>query len=238
MKNEISKRKEKIATRIYNTLQIYKGKACLTGFYNGDIIYQNSPSRRIEIYGFRAADNFFKKSLLKRGFTQNDLRGPVVTLIEKEFNNPQWPDGKFIREPILRYYNIGGKGKVFGSNGSDIDDEKFQPANLNERHIGALEAIIKLSQIPYKISENFENYDEFKETLGDRFDPVSIDFVDWCPQQILYNEGLGEFVNAISLKETGKLDQLDTSSWKLKDSLDPRDHFKKLFETLKKYSSH
>ena len=55
------------------------------------------------------------------------------------------------------------------------------------------------------------------------------------PIQIMYNGGLSQFVRALSLKQQGQLGKLDTDLHALKDSLDSRDHFTKLFETLQNY---
>ncbi|KKR78356.1 MAG: hypothetical protein UU23_C0001G0120 [Candidatus Curtissbacteria bacterium GW2011_GWA1_40_9] len=98
----------------------------------------------------------------------------------------------------------------------------------------ALRRANQLSMIPRQIWEIFGSYEVFVEFVKD-FDPTGIDRAELKPIQIMYNGGLSQFVRALSLKQQGQLGKLDTDLHALKDSLDSRDHFTKLFETLQNY---
>lgn len=144
------------------------------------------------------------------------------------------------------------------------NDKPFHSAQLDSTHIDALQRVAYLSMVPGQILEVFGSYDEFKKAAVDslhqaafippvpreiregitpydgwkklleRFGWAGIDTAEMTPTQILYEGGLGEFVRALELRKKGELGKLDSSSHVLKDTLDDRDHFTKLFENLQK----
>ena len=220
-----------IAVDIYSALQLERGITSLSGFNHGEVIRADI-GKRIQNTRLSTNADFEKDLFGNRGFTEDDINSGITAIIEYQFLNPDWPVKPFVQEPILRYLNVAGTGKVVEGG----PDQEFEPSVVEPYHIDALRRTARLSIIPRQIIEIFGTYEEFLRQLGDR-DMTGIDSVEDVPSGILYNGGLKSFVKALRLKETGELEKLDTSLHALKDSLDKRDHFTKLLETLNRLQS-
>ncbi len=223
---------EAVATEIYNKLQGHRGRAHLSGFNNGNVIYPEK-ARRIEIVRLAISVAFEQEMFRQRGFTDKDISSGITTIIESKFLNPDWPRTPFKQEPRLRYINVSQTGKTVEAETVKVGGGAFHPAQLNLTHFDALQRLAYLSMVPRQILEVFESYGEFKKVLK-KSDFAGIDTSEMTPTQILYDGGLGEFIRALELKKKGGLSKLDSSLHELKDSLDDRDHFTKLLETLQR----
>ena len=222
--------KREIAVGIFNDLQAQRGKASLEGFYNGEVIYPEQ-KRRIRVSDLEVSADFEIDMWKEKDFTAEDIASGITAVREYEFLNPNWPGVPFQQEPLLRYIAVAGTGRVL--EGGELD-QPFEPTELDPIHLDAIQRVHTLSSIPVVILEIFQTYENFQRILGGP-DPRGIDTLEWGPPiQIVYNGGLRQFVHALGLNERGELDKLDTAQHTLKDSLDRRDHFTKLLETLEK----
>ncbi len=224
--------KEARAKEIFSELQSYKGRASMGGYFSGEVIFTNQPPRRIEVYRLPVTDDFEEDLVKKRGFTDEDIQSGMITIIEKEFNNPQWPKGKFIQEKQLRYFNVSGKGRVVVDYYPDHD--KFEETKLDQNHLDALTAVFRLSLIPNEIIAEFGTYDNFVKLLGSDYDSKGIDNAEFTPTGILYNGGLRAFVNALAKRKDGQKVKLDSHLHELQASLDDRSHFEQMMDILQR----
>lgn len=230
MSNELATGHElEAANEIYDRLQEYRGRAILTGFVNGEIIFEGETPRRIEVSRLPVTIQFERDLMLSRGFTEEDMDSGILVIIEKEFLNPDWPMGKFTPEPTLAYYNVSATGKIVR-----LDEEKdqFVPAELNQMHRDAISAIFELSKIPFDVIENFGSYEAFRKLFVHGKDFRGIDTAEMTKTQILYNGGLRAFVQGLELRKSNQLEKMDTALHQLRESLDPRGHFFVVFQNL------
>ena len=221
--------RHQIASEIYRKLQDLRGSARLESFNQGEAIYPEI-GKRIKIARLNLVLDQEKEWFRERGFTEEDLSSGITAIIEYQFLNPNWPKEPFKQEPRIGYYNISGKGKIVKSS----EDKWQEVEELNPEQLDALQRISQLFIIPRQILEVFETYDEFVEAVGN-FDGNGIDGIfrgETTPTQSLYKGGLNSFVIALILKQRGELGNLDTGLHALRDSLDNRSHFAKIFETL------
>lgn len=221
--------KREIATNIFNGLQAQRGRASLVGFYNGEVIYPEQ-RRRIRITKLFTSADYEQEMWRQRNFTAEDIASGITAVREHEFLNPNWPKVTFQKEPQLRYIAVAGTGRVLegGLN------QPFKPSEIDPIHLDAIQRVHTLSSIPVVILEIFQTYADFIRVL-DNPDLTGIDTAEWdSPIQMVYSGGLRQFIYALELNERGELDKLDTASHALRDSLDRRDHFTKLLETLEK----
>src|SRR3990167_6954695 len=126
------------------------------------------------------------------------------------------------------------------------DSKKCFESKLTPRHIDALKRIALLSTIPRQIKAKFESYQKFEDTLGEKersetrrniFIGSNQDYLSFRGRDT-YEGGLLEFVNALELKEKGKLDQIDTTYHTLRSSLAEKDPITEVLETLEKARSY
>lgn len=82
--------KQAVATEIYIKLRNHRGKAHLSGFNNGEVIYPDN-ARRIHIVRLHTDSDFEKKMFRERGFTDQDISSGITAIIESEFLNPDFP---------------------------------------------------------------------------------------------------------------------------------------------------
>lgn len=227
--SELAQKRE-IATGIFNDLQAQRGKASLEGFYDGEVIYPEQ-RRRICVTNLAANADYEQEMWRQRNFTAEDIASGITAVREYEFLNPDWPRVPFQQEPQLRYIAVAGTGRVLEGGGLN---QPFEPTELDPIHLDAIQRVHTLSSAPVIILEIFQTYENFRRVLGDP-DLTGIDTVERdTPIQIVYNGGLRQFTHALELNERGELDKLDTSAHALRDSLDRRDHFTKLLETLER----
>lgn len=225
--------KREIAAGIYNDLQAQRRKTSLEGFYNGEVIYPNQ-KRRIYVNNLSVNAAYEQEMWRQRGFTTEDIASGITAVREHEFLNPKWPKVPYQPEPQLRYIALAGTGRVLEGRGLE---EPFEPAELDPIHLDAIQRVHTLSSAPVIILEIFQTYENFRQVLDDP-DLTGIDTVEWgSPIQIVYNGGLRQFIHALELNGRGQLDKLDTAAHALRASLDRRDHFTKLLETLEKARS-
>ena len=230
LRSKFLRQKQLIASVIYNSLQTQRGKASLTGFYTGEVIYPDA-GFRVKIIPLGIPDSYEEDMFRARFFTEKDMESGITAIIVSEFSNPKWPHEPFKDEAVLRYLNISGTGKIVEGG----LEKPYQDASLNSMEMDALAVVSQLSIIPRQILEVFGSYRAFLRALGLIYlDMEGIDYAERTPMQILYNGGLEQFVRALEFKEKGQLDELGTSLHQLKDSLDPRDHFTTLFEILQR----
>lgn len=217
-----------IATNIFNELQAQRGMAGLEGFYDGEVIYPEQ-ERRIYVSRLGIYADFERDIWRARDFSREDIGSGITAIRDHKFLNPDWPKVPFKKEPELRYIAIAGTGKTMQGN----LEQPFHPAELDLIHMDAIQRVATLSSIPFNILEIFGTYEEFNRVLGYP-DLKGIDTTESNPIQIIYQGGLRVFIHALELNERGEIDRLDTSFWKIRDTLDHRDHFTKLLETLEK----
>lgn len=222
-----SPEQQQIASEIYGKLQNLRGTASLDGFNRGEVIFPKA-MKRVKVIRIDTISEIERPLFRERGFTEEDINNGITVIIQSDFLNPNWPNQRFVSEPTTAYLNISGTGKVFGGN---PHVEEMRPTQLNQEQREALQKIGQLSIIPRQIAEIFGSYEDFVSAVGE-FDRIGIDWTERKPVQIMYNGGLNLFVRALELKQTGELGKLDTALHALKDSLDSRDHFTKLYETL------
>src|SRR5581483_5986903 len=220
---------QQAAEDIYNRLQEQRGRVSLSGFDRGEVIYPEE-DLRIKIARLDASYDLEREMFRKRGFTDEDIASGITAVIEYEFRNPQWPKEPFRDEPQIRYLNVSNTGKIVTGD----CDRPYHPTALTPPDVDAFKRVAQLSMIPRQILEVFGSYDEFSHALGHR-DMAGIEYTDMSPTQILYNGGLRAFVEALQLKSQGQLGRLDTSLHQLRDSLDRRSHFEKLFDILERF---
>lgn len=224
---------EKVAKAhsLYSELQGFRGKASLDGYFSGEVIFPDDPPRRIEVYRLPVTEEFEKKLMTDRGFTDSDIQSGMITLIEKEFNNPNWPGGKFKPEKQLAYYNVSGSGRVVVDYYPEQD--KYEETKLEDRHLEALKTVFRLSQIPGEILSEFGSYDNFVKLVGKDYKYVGIDTAEFTPTGILYNGSLRSFTEALAKRNSGEAVRLPSHMHSLQSSLDDRGHFEQMIDTLK-----
>ena len=223
-----------IAAEIHAALDAQKGIASLEGFNRGEVVRQDL-GRRIKVVKLNPQHELEKDIFRSRGFTDEDFRAGLTAVLEYEFLNPDWHSGDyqkpFIQEPEVLYLNIAGTGKVM-----EGDYKKdFVPYALQPHHLDAISRIGKLSAIPRRVIEVFGTFEEFVKHCKE-MDYSKKYGQESREMQLMFRDGLfgglSQFVAALELKSRGELGKLDTSQHTLRDSLDDRDHFTKMHETL------
>ena len=232
--------KSNLSSEIFHQIKEQEGKARVRGFGVGSVIYPEDGGK-INIGTVKTEWKDLADIYVKKGFTEEEVRDGIIVINEYKSENPnldQFTDGK---NWVKRLY-LSRRGKVI----EEQDSKKCFESKLTPRHIDALKRIALLSTIPRQIKAKFESYQKFEDTLGEKersetrrniFIGSNQDYLSFRGRDT-YEGGLREFVNALELKEKGKLDQIDTTYHTLRSSLAEKDPITEVLETLEKARSY